>query len=150
MDITQIDKMRKLQDRLVNRSCTEDNLKTSLLLMEAAETIGNLLVSRYEWISIEDRLPENGVHCLLCCTAKFNGGTRRPYVCDGFYAERYKNLAYGVDDDRVTDYNEENDEYYISEGWYEIINNWDDYDFIAIDDFVTHWMLLPALPTENS
>ena len=57
MNISQIDKMRKLQDRLINRSCTEDNLKTSLLLMEAAEAIGNLLASRHEWISVEDRLP---------------------------------------------------------------------------------------------
>ena len=57
MNVNQIDKMRKLQDKLINRFCTEDNLKNSLLLMEAAEAIGNLLVSRYEWISVEDRLP---------------------------------------------------------------------------------------------
>ena len=102
-----------------------------------------------EWISVEDRLPENGVHCLLCCTVKFSGGTRRRYICTGFHAEKYKNLAYGVDDDCVTDYNEEDDEYYISEGWYEVINNWDDYDFVAIDDFVTHWMPLPTPPAEK-
>lgn len=72
MDITQIDKMRKLQDRLVNRSCTEDNLKTSLLLMEAAETIGNLLTNSYEWISVEDRLPEPFVNVLAFRNGKIS------------------------------------------------------------------------------
>ena len=43
MNVNHIDKMRALQDKLINRSCTEHNLKTSLLLMEAAEAIGNLL-----------------------------------------------------------------------------------------------------------
>jgi hypothetical protein len=93
MNITQIDKMRKLQERLVNRSCTEDNLKTSLLLMEAAETIGNLLVSRYEWISVEDELPEidpygkgryGGTKSVrVLCACKQRDG--RTFVKEGYY-----------------------------------------------------------------
>ncbi len=101
---------------------------------------------KQEWISVDDRLPENGVICLLCCDVKRCDGTHRQYICDGLYAEKYKKLAHGIDDDCVTDYNEEDDEYYISEGWYERINNWDDYDFIAINDTVTHWMPLPEPP----
>ena len=99
-----------------------------------------------EWISVDERLPESGVHCLIGCTVKRFDGTHRQYVCDGYYAERFKNLAYGVDDDCISEYNEENDEFYISEGWYEIINNWDDYGFVAISDTVTHWMPLPEPP----
>ena len=113
------------------------------------KTMQNLYKMGYrkqEWISVDERLPENGVHCLLCCDVKHIGGKHRQYVCTGFHAEKYKNLAYGVDDDCVTDYNEEDDEYYISEGWYEVINNWDDYGYIAIDDTVTHWMPLPEAP----
>lgn len=99
-----------------------------------------------EWISVRDRLPESGVHCLISCTVKRFNGTCGQYVCVGYYAEKFKHLAYGVDDDCVSEYNEENDEYYIAEGWYEVIKNWDDYDCIAIDDFVTHWMPLPEAP----
>ena len=99
-----------------------------------------------EWISVDERLPESGEHCLISCTIKRFDGTHGRYVCVGYYAEKFKHLAYGVDDDCVSEYNEENDEFYISEGWYEVIKNWDDYGFVAIDDFVTHWMPLPEPP----
>lgn len=99
-----------------------------------------------EWISVEERLPDSGVHCLISCTVKRIGGTLGHYVCVGYYAERFKHLAYGVDDDCVSEYNEKNDEFYIAEGWYEVIKNWDDYGFVAINDYVTHWMPLPEAP----
>lgn len=99
-----------------------------------------------EWISVDERLPESGEHCLISCTVKRFDGTHGQYVCVGYYAEKFKHLAYGVDDDCVSEYNEENDEFYISEGWYEVIKNWDDYGFVAIGDFVTHWMPLPEPP----
>lgn len=98
------------------------------------------------WIAVEERLPESGEHCLVSCTVKCCDGTLGQYTCVGYYAEKFKHLAYGVDDDCISEYNEENDEYYIAEGWYEIIKNWDDYGFVAIDDFVTHWMPLPEPP----
>lgn len=98
------------------------------------------------WISVEDRLPESGAHCLLCCELRCIDGTRRPYVCDGFHVERFNIKASGVDDDVVTEYNEEDDEYYLNEGWYEVIKNWEEYSCIVIDDFVTHWMPLPEPP----
>ncbi len=99
-----------------------------------------------EWISVDERLPESGVHCLISCTVKHINRTHGQYACVGHYAEKFKHLAYGVDDDCVSEYNEENDEFYIAEGWYEVIKNWDDYGFVAIDDFVTHWMPLPEAP----
>jgi hypothetical protein len=99
-----------------------------------------------EWISVSERLPESGAHCLLCCELRCIDGTRRPYVCDGFHVERFNIKASGVDDECVTEYNEEDDEYYISEGWYEVIKNWGEYSCIVIDDFVTHWMPLPEPP----
>jgi hypothetical protein len=102
--------------------------------------------SEGEWISVDERLPESGVHCLISCTVKRINGTHGQYICVGYYAEKFKHLAYGVDDDCVSEYNEEDDEFYISEGWYEVIKNWDDYGFVAIDDSVTHWMPLPEPP----
>ena len=99
-----------------------------------------------EWISVDERLPESGMHCLLCCDVKRYDGTHRQYVCDGYYAERFKEECYSADDECVTEYNEETDEYYLHEGWYENINNWDDYSSIGIADTVTHWMPLPEAP----
>jgi hypothetical protein len=44
------------------------------------------------------------------------------------------------------EYNEADDTYYIPEGWYECISNWDEYSSIKIHGEVTHWMPLPAAP----
>ena len=101
---------------------------------------------KQEWISVEERLPESGVHCILCCDMKRIDGTHSQYVCDGYLAERWKILAHYADDDCATEYNEEDDEYYLKAGWYEVIKNWDDYNSIVIDDTVTHWMPLPEAP----
>lgn len=50
-------------------------------------------------------------------------------------------------DSDYTDYNEENDTFYIPEGWYEVIDNWDEYVYIAvIESAPTHWMFLPNDP----
>ena len=101
---------------------------------------------KQEWISVEERLPESGVHCILCCDMKRIDGTHSQYVCDGYFAKRWKVNAHYADDDCATEYNEEDDEYYLQEGWYEVVKNWDDYNSIVIDDTVTHWMPLPEPP----
>jgi hypothetical protein len=101
---------------------------------------------KQEWISVDERLPESGVLCLMCCDVKRYDGTHRQYICDGFHAERFKEKCYFTDGECATEYNEETDEYYLEEGWYEEINNWDEYSSIAINDTVTHWMPLPEPP----
>ena len=98
-----------------------------------------------EWISVNDRMPASGEVCLLACkvTYCYSGKTYR-YVCDGFYAERWKEEeANDGSGDQAIEYNEDDDEYYLCEGWYERIHNWDDYNSIVISDTVTHWMPLP-------
>ncbi len=100
-----------------------------------------------QWISVEDRLPNNGVHVLICCEVRrYDGEIDGKYVCVGYYAEANKIVAYGASSDYACDYSEEDDEFYLCEGWYEVIKNWDDYDGVAVEDFVTHWMPLPELP----
>ena len=112
----------------------------------AKEIINHGYRKQSEWISVEERLPESGVHCILCCDMKRIDGTHSQYVCDGYFAERWKVSAHYADDDCATEYNEEDDEYYLKEGWYEVIKNWDDYNSIVIGDTVTHWMPLPEAP----
>ena len=104
-------------------------------------------VTVQEWISVDDRLPENGVHVLICCEMRrYDGEIAGKYVCDGYYAEANKIVAYGASSYYACDYSEEDDEYYLCEGWYEVIKNWDDYNSVAVEDFVTHWMPIPAPP----
>lgn len=50
-------------------------------------------------------------------------------------------------DDEYVEYSEEADEYYMPEGWYECIDNWDEYSFVSITEGTpTHWMPIPEPP----
>ena len=112
---------------------------------DIAEKLISNGVTVQEWISVKDRLPENGVHVLLCCEIhRYGGEIAGKYVCDGYYAEANKIIAGGFPDDCNCEYSEEDDEYYLCEGWYEVIKNWDDYNSVAVEDFVTHGMPLPS------
>lgn len=101
-----------------------------------------------KWISVKERLPESGVHVFVCCERTGYMGHKTQYVCDGFYAGKYKVKVGWHDDDTASEYSEEDDEFYLEEGWYEVIKNWGDYDSVVIDDRPTHWMPLPE-PKEN-
>ena len=115
------------------------------LAIEALEKENGVTVQ--EWISVKDELPENGAHVLLCCEMRGYGGEiAGKYVCDGYYAEANKIIAGGFPDECNCEYSEEDDEYYLCEGWYEVVKNWDDYNSVTVEDFVTHWMPLPQPP----
>lgn len=50
-------------------------------------------------------------------------------------------------DDEFGEYDEATDTTYVPEGWYECINNLDDYTFVAVSEgVITHWMPLPKAP----
>ena len=113
---------------------------------EIAENLIKNGVTVQEWISVEERLPESGVHVLLCCEVRYGGGIAGKYVCYGYYAEANKIVAGGFPDECNCEYSEEDDEFYLREGWYEVIKNWDDFDSVPVENFVTHWMPMPELP----
>ena len=117
---------------------------TAKLYGEAADAIEEL--SKPRWIPVTERLPESGVHVLASCCVKYVGGGGRSYVCDAFYSQRFKEQRSTEYDDIELDYDEETDEYYLPEGWWEVIRNWAEYGFVGIEDFVTHWMPLPQPP----
>lgn len=100
-----------------------------------------------EWISVKDRPPESGKHVFAACEIRSLSGYKKRYVCEAYYAKEHSISAgrYPEDTD-FYDYSEEDDEYYLKEGWYEVIHNWDEYGSVVIGDFVTHWMPLSNLP----
>ena len=137
-----MDVMGKLVELIESARCCGSNTSE-----EIAENLISHGVTVQEWISVDDRLPENGVHVLICCeTHRYGGEISRKYVCDGYYAEANKIIVGGFHDDCNCEYSEEDDEYYLCEGWYEVIKNWDDYNSVAVEDFVTHWMPMPHPP----
>lgn len=72
-----------------------------------------------------------------------SGWVRAMYVAKHSYEEPNIDMC-EID----CEYDETTDAYYIPEGWYELIEHWDDYAFVAIGDSytVTHWLSLPDPP----
>lgn len=108
-----------------------DEIAEKLVL--EAPTIG-------EWISVKDHLPPSGKHVLV---------ETDKYECVAFYAERFSvSVGYYTDDEIDCEYNEDLDEYFLAEGWYEVVHNWEEYSSITIEDEVIGWTELPRRSKE--
>lgn len=100
-----------------------------------------------QWIPITpETMPESGVAVLLCCERRYHDGRIYRYICDGEYIAKHTEIVGYTADDLATEYDEETDEFYLLEGFYERIKNWDEYSSVVISDSVTHWMPMMQLP----
>jgi hypothetical protein len=55
------------------------------------------------------------------------------------------------DEEGVDEYHDSSDRFTYIEGWWELIDNWDEYSFLFIDgNKPTHWMPLPKPPTDQN
>lgn len=95
------------------------------------------------WIPCQERLPETGERVLITCEIRGLYGRKSRYVCKGYHVNRYEMESDGDWDEGSDEYKEDDDKYYVLEGWYETIHNWGDYGSVFIDDFVLAWMPLP-------
>lgn len=97
------------------------------------------------WIKVTDQLPEHGKAVLVCYTTHHSN---KQVIVVGHYLERFREES-RTDEDNY-EYREEDDSYYIIEGWHEQQRNWDDYASIYIHEgVVTHWAPLPETPLER-
>ncbi len=104
------------------------------------------VIERPQWISVEDKLPDTETEVLVVCN---RNGFR--FVCPAIYEDgtvlTQDSMWSWYDLDNYETYSEENDDYFIPEGWWEnrqftpddVYNN-------PVDCPVTHWMPLPELP----
>ena len=84
------------------------------------------------WIKTKDEMPKAGLNVLAFC-----GKVIRVH-----YAPRFT-LESGCEDD-CYEYNEDDDEYFLQEGWYEC-NEFEETNW-HVEGEVTHWMPLPEPP----
>ena len=95
------------------------------------------------WIPVTERLPESG-RAVLACYQNRAGQWRR--ICAEWIQARTQECS--VEADIGQEYDEEADCYWTPEGWYERIDNWDEYTSVAVTESEpSHWMPLPAPPT---
>ena len=92
-----------------------------------------------KWISVEHSLPDKK------CFAFYKDELGNSRTVCANYIKKYTQEA-GMDDEWI-EYCDDDDTYYYPEGWYKLIDNWDDYSFITINHQVTHWLPLPNPPT---
>lgn len=127
--------------------CREEMHKEVLALLERLTAENAALREKVpQWISVEDRLPEPETDVLIVCNrngyvfvtpAIYEDGKMLTQESAWNWSDIY---GYGL-------YSEEDDDYYIPEGWWENRQfNPDDVYNNPVDCTVTHWMPLPGAP----
>ena len=102
-----------------------------------------------EWISVEDGPPKNEQEVIIYCN---RDGFK--FVCPAIYEDGTmltQNSRWNWNDlEEYGTYSEENDDYFVPEGWWENRQfTPDDVYNCPVDCEVTHWMALPKPPKEE-
>lgn len=95
------------------------------------------------WISVKDAMPKSGVIVLAYYINSHNHSRRiRAKWTAAKTEEANAEFYWG-------EYDEETDTYWTPEGWYECIDNWDEFSSIMVSEGeITHWMPLPLAPDD--
>ena len=92
-------------------------------------------------IPVGERLPEAGVKVLA---HYMNSHGKSRSVCARWIPAKFNSDESDNYDGDFLEYDEDSDTYYWPEGWYEVIENCDDYGSVTIHEGeVTHWRPLP-------
>lgn len=101
-----------------------------------------------KWISVKERLPERckeDEFLAVLAIMRRENGTKSVLRCE-YLHEKQRELSSSYEGDDVL-YDEVADQYYYPAGWWELVDNWDEYAFVkVVEGEITHWMPLPELP----
>lgn len=124
--------------------CAEENRQLSEWLRELQERRKR---PEQRWIPCSERLPDNRVDVLICYRAWQQYAKRYVYsIVNGWYARKHSvNENVFLEWEGDCDYKEDEDEFYIQEGWYEFTTqgNGDLMNWYIGDAEVVAWMPLP-------
>jgi hypothetical protein len=96
------------------------------------------------WKSVCDGVPKHRTKVLAFYKNKEGNGT----IITAWYIHKKRQLCC-CDYDCDCECDEETEEVYVPEGWYEHIDNWEDFCFCPVyEGWVTHWMPLPRFPSQ--
>lgn len=104
------------------------------------EAVQMLVAAPEAWIDASVELPKSGV-IVLACYRNSLGKLRR--IRAQWVAAKTQEAHPETDGG---EYDEDADAYWTPEGWYECIDNWDEYSSVVCEGKVTHWMPLPPPP----
>ena len=97
------------------------------------------------WTSVKAAMPQSGV-TVLAYYKNSNGFERRIRAKWTAAKTVEANAEYDWGE-----YDEATDAYWTPEGWYECIDNWDEYSSVMVSEGeVTHWMPLPPAPQDQA
>lgn len=96
-----------------------------------------------EWKSIKDGMPDPGHDVLVVV----EDDRKKRHILRAFWCPRFYLEASEYETDDVDEYSEDNDQYYLREGWYE--HNAFEETHWFVEETVTHWMHLPKLPNRR-
>ena len=100
------------------------------------------LIRINHWIDTNIYLPESGKNVLVF----YKNSHGKSRIVKAFFADQ-DTIESDPEDEANDEYNEERDCYYLKEGWYECVDNWDEWSSIVITNgTVTHWTPLPEIP----
>jgi len=93
------------------------------------------------WTPVATAMPKSGVVVLACYK---NSADKVRRIRSQWIAAKTQEANDEFED--WSEYDEEADTYWTPEGWYECIDNWDEYSSVFVHEQITHWMPLPADP----
>lgn len=135
---------RVLSSRAGNDTSTIDKALpdgTKLFLAPPAAAHGD---EAGRWVECSERLPKSGSPVLAFYTNRAGKGRR---IRANYVAPKSHEVDFADPDTQCVEYDEETDCFYLQAGWYELIDNWEEYSSIAvIEGEISHWMTLPTQP----